>query len=171
MKYTVLFCLITATVIASGTPEQVAELKPARDLNGVFQFRSQAAQEELAYALIDILLPETKDEVKTPEEVFEILTSKGLVPSTPWRTGQIVTVGDLSMLSARLLDAPEEVDRDDPMQCLNYLKNLGVQFKSLGGALREIESLYQARIKALKNENIEQGGPGYPPQGVGSPDP
>jgi hypothetical protein len=74
------------------------------------------------------------------------------------------------MLSARLLDAPEEVDRDDPMQCLNYVKNLGVQFKSLGGALREIESLYQARMNTLKNENIEQSGARVP-HGVGSADP
>jgi hypothetical protein len=149
MKYTVLLCLITATVIASGTPEHVAELKPSRDLNGVFQFRSPAVQEELAYALIEILFPEKKDGVETPEAAYALLTSAGLVPSTPWRTGQIVIVGDLSMLSARLLDAPEEVDRDDPMQCLSYLKNLGVQFKSLGEALQDIEALHQTKKTSL----------------------
>jgi hypothetical protein len=171
MKHIVILCLFAATVIASGVTEHEVRKKPSRDENGVFQFETPGVQEELAYALIEILFPEKMEEVETPEDAYKLLTSKDLVPSTPWRTGQVVTVGDLSMLSARLLDAPEEVDRNNPMQCLDYLKKLGVQFKSLGGALKDIEALSNKETGLLKNTNFEQLDAVHPPQSTPYPDP
>ena len=39
------------------------------------------------------------------------------------------------------------------------------------GAFSSIVSTYTIVLSRNKNNNAEQGGPGYPPQGVGSPDP
>ena len=158
MKYIALFFFIASALYAENAPENEAGFKPSRDENGVFQFRVPAVQEELAFAFAEIVFPDKGDAVKTPEDAYALLTLEGLVPSKPWRTGQVVTVGDLSMLSARLLDAPEEVDRDNPMQCLTYLKERGVQFKSVGEALKAIETLYHTKIdQPHENEASNKG--------------
>lgn len=144
MKSITLFCLIATAVSAGSAPENEAGIKPSRDENGVFQFRVPAMQEELAFAFTEIVFPEKWDVVETPEDAYALLTSEGFVPNTPWRTGQVVTRADLAMLSARLLDAPEEVDRDNPIQCLTYLKEQGVRLRSVGEALKAMETLYHA---------------------------
>ena len=96
-----------------------------------------------------------------------------------------VVLGQPSTIPANLSDAPGWTDyvnkADSPYKALYKRVDWHPpQTPSVGQEIASIELTADTRAVLLyggsayfmkKWENIEQGGPGYPPQGVGSPDP
>ena len=119
---------------------------------------------------------DTFEEVDPTQEYFFSITKRtGVVqgPLSQKEFAQLPEVSDLGQLDWQTPENPDPwgIFRDHPRLLIVFLPLLAIRYFWITIPVIVGLVLLVSKIRKNLNMKAQQGGPGYPPQGVGSPDP
>ncbi len=131
--------------VEADKPEGSKERKRAAAEASVSERAKLVDEGELAQWLVRVLgLSRFLSAAPTDLECFQILMQNGIAPSDGWKQDKVVTMGNLARVIVQSLGRQAEVSNPENDQSwVNFLKELGIDFGTIGEAVENLEPLPQ----------------------------
>jgi len=145
MKKLLMSLVLVSGVLVSGPVAVQAAEGGSKGKASVEERTKLVTDAELAQWLVRVLglsrfLPASPTEL----ECFQILMQNNISPSDGWQKDRTVTMGELARVIVQGLGRQAEVDNpDNDASWINFLKEIGIDFGTIGEAVSNLEPLPQ----------------------------
>ena len=139
--------LLMSSVLLASTPAwvQAAEEEGSRKKASTEERAKLVTDGELAQWLVRVLdLSRFLSAAPTELECFQILMQNNITPSDGWQKDRTVTMGELARVIVQGLGRQAEVENpENDASWINFLKEIGIDFGTIGEAVANLEPLPQ----------------------------
>ena len=138
--------LLVSSVVLASTPAWVQAAEEGGKKKASVEERAKLVTDgELAQWLVRVLgLSRFLSAAPTELECFQILMQNNITPADGWQKDRTVTMGELARVIVQGLGRQAEVENpENDASWINFLKEIGIDFGTIGEAVANLEPLPQ----------------------------